>query len=235
ARTGRRLGRAPPGGRRDRPAGLRALLPLPRGRGGPDRRRAHRRRLQRRERLLRAHAVRRVRARLVAARHRRRAARGRGGHRPRRHRPVVLRPVPAAAARGRRPRPAGERAPAAGVAAGRVRPGGPDVTTDVLDVIRTKRDGGELSDEQIRFFVEGYTAGTIADEQAAALCMAILLRDMAPRELAPWTRAMIDSGQRLDPPGVGRPTVDKPSTGGVADKVWLPHVPLVAACGAAVP
>jgi thymidine phosphorylase len=109
------------------------------------------------------------------------------------------------------------------------------VTTDVLDVIRTKRDGGELSDEQIRFFVEGYTAGTIADEQAAALCMAILLRDMAPRELATWTRAMIDSGERLDLSGVGRPTVDKHSTGGVGDKVSLPLVPLVAACGAAVP
>ena len=52
------------------------------------------------------------------------------------------------------------------------------MATDVLDVIRTKRDGGALSDEQIRFFIEGYTAGTIADEQAAALCMAILLRDM---------------------------------------------------------
>ncbi|HLT68747.1 MAG TPA: thymidine phosphorylase [Acidimicrobiales bacterium] len=109
------------------------------------------------------------------------------------------------------------------------------MTTDVLDVIRTKRDGGELSDEQIRFFVEGYTAGTIADEQAAALCMAILLRDMAPRELATWTRAMIDSGERLDLSGVGRPTVDKHSTGGVGDKVSLPLVPLVAACGAAVP
>ncbi|MFO7278782.1 MAG: thymidine phosphorylase [Thermoanaerobacterales bacterium] len=109
------------------------------------------------------------------------------------------------------------------------------MTTDVLDVIRTKRDGGELSDEQIRFFVEGYTAGTIADEQAAALCMAILLRDMGPRELATWTQAMIDSGERLDLSGVGRPTVDKHSTGGVGDKVSLALVPLVAACGAAVP
>ena len=58
------------------------------------------------------------------------------------------------------------------------------MATDILDVIRTKRDGGRLSDEQVRFFVEGYTAGTIADEQAAALCMAILLRDMEPDELA---------------------------------------------------
>jgi thymidine phosphorylase len=109
------------------------------------------------------------------------------------------------------------------------------VATDVLDVIRTKRDGGELSEEQIRFFVEGYTAGRIADEQAAALCMAILLRDMAPGELSTWTRAMIESGERLDLSGVGRPTVDKHSTGGVGDKVSLPLAPLVAACGAAVP
>jgi thymidine phosphorylase len=109
------------------------------------------------------------------------------------------------------------------------------MATDILDVIRTKRDGGTLSDEQVRFFIEGYTAGTVADEQAAALCMAILLRDMAPAELTTWTRAMIDSGERLDLSGVGRPTVDKHSTGGVGDKVSLPLAPLVAACGAAVP
>jgi thymidine phosphorylase len=109
------------------------------------------------------------------------------------------------------------------------------VATDILDVIRTKRDGGRLSDEQVRFFIEGYTAGTVADEQAAALCMAILLRDMVPDELAVWTRAMIDSGERLDLSGVGRPTVDKHSTGGVGDKVSLVLAPLVAACGAAVP
>jgi thymidine phosphorylase len=109
------------------------------------------------------------------------------------------------------------------------------MATDILDVIRTKRDGGRLSDEQVRFFIEGYTAGTVADEQAAALCMAILLRDMAPDELAVWTRAMIESGERLDLSGVGRPTVDKHSTGGVGDKVSLVLAPLVAACGAAVP
>jgi thymidine phosphorylase len=109
------------------------------------------------------------------------------------------------------------------------------MTTDILDVIRTKRDGGSLDEEQIRFFVSGYTEGTVADEQAAALCMAILLRDMAPDELATWTRAMIDSGERLDLTGVGRPTVDKHSTGGVGDKVSLVLAPLVAACGAAVP
>jgi len=109
------------------------------------------------------------------------------------------------------------------------------VATDILDVIRTKRDGGRLSDEQVWFFVNGYAAGTVADEQAAALCMAILLRGMEPDELASWTEAMIDSGERIDLSSVPRPTVDKHSTGGVGDKVSLPLIPLVAACGAAVP
>jgi len=109
------------------------------------------------------------------------------------------------------------------------------MTTDVLEVLRTKRDGGTLSTEQIRFFIDGYTAGTIADEQAAALCMAIMFRGMATDELATWTEAMIASGARLDLSGVGRPTVDKHSTGGVGDKVSLVLCPLVAALGAAVP
>ena len=109
------------------------------------------------------------------------------------------------------------------------------MATDILDVIRTKRDGGRLSDEQVWFFVHGYAGGTVADEQAAALCMAILLRGMEPDELASWTQAMIDSGERIDLSSVPRPTVDKHSTGGVGDKVSLPLVPMVAACGAAVP
>jgi thymidine phosphorylase len=109
------------------------------------------------------------------------------------------------------------------------------MSTDILEVLRTKRDGGTLSDEQVRFFIEGYTAGTVADEQAAALLMAIVLRGMAPAELATWTAAMIESGERLDLSSVGRPTVDKHSTGGVGDKVSLVLAPLVAACGAAVP
>ena len=102
-------------------------------------------------------------------------------------------------------------------------------------MLRTKRDGGALSDEQIRFFLEGYTAGSIADEQAAALLMAIVFRGLDERELATWTAAMIASGERLDLSSVGRPTVDKHSTGGVGDKVSLILVPLVAACGVAVP
>ncbi|MBA2281132.1 MAG: thymidine phosphorylase [Acidimicrobiia bacterium] len=109
------------------------------------------------------------------------------------------------------------------------------MATNILDVLRTKRDGGQLSEEQIEFFIDGYTTGTIADEQAAALCMAIVFRGMEPDELATWTRRMLDSGERLDLAGVGRPTVDKHSTGGVGDKISLPLVAVVAACGAAVP
>ena len=104
-----------------------------------------------------------------------------------------------------------------------------------VDVIRTKRDGGRLSDDQIRWFMTAYTAGEVADEQAAALAMAIFWRGMEPDELAVWTRAMIESGERLDLSAITRPTVDKHSTGGVGDKVSLPLIPLAAACGLAVP
>ncbi|ROT32085.1 thymidine phosphorylase [Micromonospora sp. HM5-17] len=104
-----------------------------------------------------------------------------------------------------------------------------------VDVIRTKRDGGVLSDAQIDWVVDAYTRGVVADEQMSALAMAILLRGMTPGEIARWTAAMIASGERLDLSGVSRPTVDKHSTGGVGDKITLPLTPLVAACGAAVP
>jgi thymidine phosphorylase len=104
-----------------------------------------------------------------------------------------------------------------------------------VDVIRAKRDGGALSDGQIDWVVDAYTRGVVADEQMSALAMAILLRGMAPPEIARWTAAMIASGERLDLSGVPRPTVDKHSTGGVGDKITLPLTPLVAACGAAVP
>jgi thymidine phosphorylase len=106
---------------------------------------------------------------------------------------------------------------------------------DVVDLIRTKREGGPLSEEQIRWFIDAYTADQIADEQAAALLMAIVWRGMGRDELAQWTAAKIASGERLDHAGVGKPTVDKHSTGGVGDKVSLPLAPLVAASGAAVP
>jgi thymidine phosphorylase len=104
-----------------------------------------------------------------------------------------------------------------------------------VDVIRAKRDGERLTDEQIDWVVAAYTRGDVADEQMAALAMAILLNGMDARETARWTAAMIASGERLALPDVGRPLVDKHSTGGVGDKITLPLAPLVAACGAAVP
>jgi thymidine phosphorylase len=104
-----------------------------------------------------------------------------------------------------------------------------------VDVIRAKRDGQVLSDAQIDWVVDAYTRGVVADEQMSALAMAILLNGMSRAETARWTRAMIDSGERLHLADVGRPLVDKHSTGGVGDKITLPLAPLVAACGAAVP
>ncbi len=106
---------------------------------------------------------------------------------------------------------------------------------DAIDLILTKRDGGRLSDEQIDWFIDAYTADRVVDEQAAALLMAILFRGMEPPELARWTERMIATGTRADLSSLDRPTVDKHSTGGVGDKVSLVLVPLVAACGAAVP
>ncbi|RIQ23287.1 thymidine phosphorylase [Jiangella rhizosphaerae] len=106
---------------------------------------------------------------------------------------------------------------------------------DAVDVIRTKRDRGELSDGQIDWVVDAYTRGVVADEQMSALAMAILLNGMSRREIARWTDAMIRTGRRMDWSAVDRPTTDKHSTGGVGDKITLPLAPTVAACGAAVP
>ncbi|TDC92809.1 thymidine phosphorylase [Saccharopolyspora aridisoli] len=104
-----------------------------------------------------------------------------------------------------------------------------------VDVIRAKRDGLRLSDEQIDWVVAAYTRGDVADEQMSALAMAVLLRGMTPEEVSRWTAAMVASGETLALGDVRRPTVDKHSTGGVGDKITLPLAPLVAACGAAVP
>ena len=106
---------------------------------------------------------------------------------------------------------------------------------DAVDVIRTKRDGGRLSPEQIDWVVDAYTRGVVAEEQMSALAMAILLNGMERDEIARWTAAMIASGERLDFSSLSRPTADKHSTGGVGDKITLPLAPLVAACGVAVP
>jgi thymidine phosphorylase len=106
---------------------------------------------------------------------------------------------------------------------------------DAVEVIITKRDGQELSDDQIDWVLDAYTDGVVADEQMSALAMAILLNGMTRREVARWTGAMLASGDRLDFSSLSRPTADKHSTGGVGDKITLPLAPLVAACGVAVP
>ncbi|MEL4357433.1 MULTISPECIES: thymidine phosphorylase [unclassified Luteococcus] len=104
-----------------------------------------------------------------------------------------------------------------------------------VELIRTKRDGGTLTDEQIDWLIHAYTEGIVADEQMSAMAMAILFRGLDDRELPRWTQAMIDTGVRLDFSSLSRPTSDKHSTGGVGDKITLPLAPLVAACGVAVP
>lgn len=106
---------------------------------------------------------------------------------------------------------------------------------DAVEVILAKRDRQELSDSQIDWVIDAYTRGVVADEQMAALAMAILLNGMDRREIARWTAAMIASGERMDFSTLSRPTADKHSTGGVGDKITLPLAPLVAACGVAVP
>ena len=104
-----------------------------------------------------------------------------------------------------------------------------------VDLIRIKRDGGALAAEQIDWLIDAYTRGDVHDEQMAAMAMAIYFQGLSEPELVQWTQAMIRSGERMDFASLSRPTVDKHSTGGVGDKITLPLVPIVAACGAAVP
>lgn len=114
-------------------------------------------------------------------------------------------------------------------------------TFDAVDLIRTKRDGGTLSQDQIDWLISAYTAEQIAEEQMSAMAMAILLRGMSRTEISQWTSAMIRSGERMDfsalttPDGSRRLTADKHSTGGVGDKITLPLAPLVASYGVPVP
>lgn len=106
---------------------------------------------------------------------------------------------------------------------------------DAVDLIKAKRDSGELSTDQIRWMVDAYVRGVIADEQMSAMTMAILIRGMSRRETNDLTAAMVASGERLDFSTLSRPTADKHSTGGVGDKITLPLAPLVASFGVAVP
>lgn len=103
------------------------------------------------------------------------------------------------------------------------------------DVIRKKRDGAQLSREEIVFFIEGVTRGTIADYQISALLMAIFLNGMDDSEQEILTEAMLHSGNILDFSSIQKPKADKHSTGGVGDKTSLLIAPMVAACGVCVP
>jgi pyrimidine-nucleoside phosphorylase len=104
-----------------------------------------------------------------------------------------------------------------------------------VQLIRKKRDGHALDDAELRWFVDGVTAGTIADYQIAAMLMAIFFTGMDDRELATWADAMTRSGDVLDLSRIARPKIDKHSTGGVGDKISIPLAPAVAACGVCVP
>ncbi len=105
------------------------------------------------------------------------------------------------------------------------------------EIIRKKRDGGRLSDDEVAFFVRGITDGSIGDGQAAAFAMAVFFRDMSKDERVSLTLAMRDSGSVIDWRGADLPgpALDKHSTGGIGDKVSLILAPVIAACGGAVP
>jgi pyrimidine-nucleoside phosphorylase len=103
-----------------------------------------------------------------------------------------------------------------------------------IDIIEKKRDGHSLSTEEIRFFIEGFTAGEIPDYQASAWAMAVLLQGMDGRETADLTTAMAESGDQIDLSALVDIAVDKHSTGGVGDKTTLVAEPVVSACGVPV-
>jgi thymidine phosphorylase len=107
----------------------------------------------------------------------------------------------------------------------------------IAELIRRKRDGGELSDQEIAFLVAGIADGSMSDAQVGAFAMAVVLQGMSSKERIALTGAMTRSGEVLDWSEVGLPgpALDKHSTGGVGDKVSLLLAPIVAACGGAVP
>jgi thymidine phosphorylase len=106
---------------------------------------------------------------------------------------------------------------------------------DAVDLIRAKRDGRQLTDDEIRWFIDAYVSGTVPDEQVSAWLMAVYFQGMSAGELACLTSAIVTSGEVVDLSGLSRPSVDKHSTGGVGDKISLVLCPLLASLGAAVP
>lgn len=106
---------------------------------------------------------------------------------------------------------------------------------DAVQVITAKRDGGVVPEDALRWMVDAFTRGYVSDAQMASFAMAVLQRGMERDEIRVMTDAMIASGERMSFAKLGKPTVDKHSTGGVGDKITLPLAPLVASFGVAVP
>jgi len=106
---------------------------------------------------------------------------------------------------------------------------------DAVDVIRAQRDRAGLDHDALRWMIDAYTREYVTDAQMSAFAMAVLLNGMGRDEIRVMTDAMIASGERMSFAGLGKPTVDKHSTGGVGDKITLPLAPLVASFGVAVP
>jgi len=109
------------------------------------------------------------------------------------------------------------------------------MTGGMYEIISKKRDGGDLSREEIAFVVYGCAGGGIPDEQIAAWLMAVYIRGLNARETADLTETMLASGSRISLDGLPGPKIDKHSTGGVGDKISFVVAPLVAACGVRVP
>ena len=109
------------------------------------------------------------------------------------------------------------------------------MTPNIVELIGRKRDGHELSPDEIRWLIGAYTDGSVPDYQMAPMLMAIVLNGLSDVELGPWTEAMLHSGDVADLRHIAKLKVDKHSTGGVGDKISIPLAPMVAACGVAVP
>ena len=105
----------------------------------------------------------------------------------------------------------------------------------IIELIERKRDGGTLQPDELQWIIAEYTADAIPDYQMASLLMAIFIQGFSGEELAPWTEAMLRSGEVLDLTHIAAAKIDKHSTGGVGDKLSIPLAPMVAACGVAVP